>query len=213
VGGWDANRPPGKLNVKTGRPLSLYFGFSILLVFSRLLFCVFPEYHPVIYGFTTAIRIRHLSGVVWVFASRPPSAKFSPWIKPKLRHVYQWLFGCIGPCFLCWQICERDMSGLDRGRLWSLYQRMFSHSCSKVLTVDGVYFNFKPVVWDLKKCWFYLNISADLSHKLLGKGGNSSFVKCPPLNWKVGCSIHSDWVNCRSVPWAWAFTSTALART
>ena len=131
----------------------------------------------------------------------------------KLRHVYQWLFGCIGPCFLCWQICERNMSGLDRGRLWSLYQRMFSHSCSKVLTVDGVYFNFKPVVWDLKKCWFYLNISADLSHKLLGKGGNSSFVKCPPLNWKVGCSIHSDWVNCRSVPWAWAFTSTALART
>jgi len=32
---------PGKLNVKTGPPLSLYFGFSILLVFSRLFFvCV-----------------------------------------------------------------------------------------------------------------------------------------------------------------------------
>jgi len=32
----------GKLNVKTGPPLNLYFGFCILLVFSRLmLFCVF----------------------------------------------------------------------------------------------------------------------------------------------------------------------------
>jgi len=32
------NFPLGKLNVKTGLPLNLYFGFSILLVFSRLLF-------------------------------------------------------------------------------------------------------------------------------------------------------------------------------
>jgi len=29
-----ANRPLGKLNVKIGPPLSLYFGFDILLVFS-----------------------------------------------------------------------------------------------------------------------------------------------------------------------------------
>jgi len=36
------NRLPGKLNVKTGTPFSLHFGFGILLVFSRLLsFCVF----------------------------------------------------------------------------------------------------------------------------------------------------------------------------
>ena len=25
----------------------------------------------------------------------------------------------------------------------------------------------------------------------------SSVVKCPPPKWKVGCSIHSHWVNCR----------------
>jgi len=31
-----ANLSPGKLNVKTGPPLSLYFSFSILLVFSTL---------------------------------------------------------------------------------------------------------------------------------------------------------------------------------
>jgi len=43
-------------------------------------------------------------------------------------------------------------------------------------------------------------------------GGNSSAAKCPPPNWKVGCSIHSHWVNCRSAPWARAFTSTAPAR-
>ena len=41
-------------------------------------------------------------------------------------------------------------------------------------------------------------------------GGNSSVVKCPPLNWKVGCSIHGHWVNCRSAPWARAFTSTTI---
>jgi len=43
--GEGANHPPGKLNLKTGphSAFSLYFGFSILLVFSRLLFfCVFP---------------------------------------------------------------------------------------------------------------------------------------------------------------------------
>jgi len=42
--------------------------------------------------------------------------------------------------------------------------------------------------------------------------GNSSVVNFPPLSWKVGCSIHSHWVNCRSAPWARAFTSTAPAR-
>jgi len=34
-----------KNNVKTGLPLDLYFGFSILLVFSRLLiYCVFGSF-------------------------------------------------------------------------------------------------------------------------------------------------------------------------
>jgi len=43
TGEWQrGDLPPGKLNVKTGLPLNLYFGYSILLVFSRLLFlCVF----------------------------------------------------------------------------------------------------------------------------------------------------------------------------
>jgi len=41
-GGRGANFPLGKLNVKTGLPLNVYFGFSILMVFSTLLFlCVF----------------------------------------------------------------------------------------------------------------------------------------------------------------------------
>jgi len=35
------NAPPGKLNVKTGRPMSLHFIVSILLVFSRLFFFAF----------------------------------------------------------------------------------------------------------------------------------------------------------------------------
>jgi len=42
-------------------------------------------------------------------------------------------------------------------------------------------------------------------------GSNSSVVKCPPLNWNVGCSI-GHCVNCRSDHWARAFTSAALAR-
>jgi len=37
-------------------------------------------------------------------------------------------------------------------------------------------------------------------------GGTSSVVKCPPLNCKVGCSIHGHWVNGRSTPWARVFT-------
>ena len=44
------------------------------------------------------------------------------------------------------------------------------------------------------------------------RAANSSVVKCPPLNWKVGCSIHGHWVTCRSAPWTRMFTSTALAR-
>jgi len=37
-GGRGANCPVGKLILKTGLPLNFYFGFSILLVFSALLF-------------------------------------------------------------------------------------------------------------------------------------------------------------------------------
>ena len=59
VVGRGANDSPGKLNVKTRPPLSLYFGFSIILFFSRLFFFFhFSEYFPVIYGFGTAIHIR-----------------------------------------------------------------------------------------------------------------------------------------------------------
>jgi len=38
----------GKLNVKNEPPLNLYFGFSIVLVFSRLFFLHFLNYSPVI---------------------------------------------------------------------------------------------------------------------------------------------------------------------
>ena len=40
---WDrgAHCPSGKLNVKTGPLLILCFGFSVLLVFDRLFFCIF----------------------------------------------------------------------------------------------------------------------------------------------------------------------------
>jgi len=43
-------------------------------------------------------------------------------------------------------------------------------------------------------------------------GGSSLVVKCPPPNWKVGCSTYSHGVHCHSAPWARAFTSTAPAR-
>ena len=42
--------------------------------------------------------------------------------------------------------------------------------------------------------------------------GISSVVKCPPPSWKVRCSIHIHWVNCRRAPWARTFPSTAPAR-
>ena len=50
------------------------------------------------------------------------------------------------------------------------------------------------------------------SFKIAWNIGSSSVVQCPPLNSKVGCSIHCHWVNCRSDPWIRAFTSTAPAR-
>jgi len=39
--------------------------------------------------------------------------------------------------------------------------------------------------------------------------GDSSVVECPPLNWKVGCSIQAHWVNRHR---ARAFTSTAKSK-
>jgi len=50
--------PPGKLNVKTGLPLNLYFGLSILLVFSTLLLYVFFGLFSGDLGFSLAIHIR-----------------------------------------------------------------------------------------------------------------------------------------------------------
>jgi len=44
--GRGADYPRGKLNVKIGLPLNLYFDFSMLLVFSRLLFLCFSDYFP-----------------------------------------------------------------------------------------------------------------------------------------------------------------------
>jgi len=38
-------------------------------------------------------------------------------------------------------------------------------------------------------------VSSDGEHS---RGDTSSVVKCPPLNWKVGCSIHGHCVNCPS---------------
>jgi len=51
IGVTDSGRiaPPWEVNVKTGPPLSLYFDFSVILVFSKLLaFLRFSEYFPVI---------------------------------------------------------------------------------------------------------------------------------------------------------------------
>ena len=43
---------------KNRDPLSIYFGFSVLLVFSRLLLLCFMEHFSVINGFNVAIHIR-----------------------------------------------------------------------------------------------------------------------------------------------------------
>jgi len=52
------------------------------------------------------------------------------------------------------------------------------------------------------QCWSY-----ERSHV-----GINSVVKCPPLNWKLGCSIHGHWVNFRSTPWARMFTQNRPGR-
>ena len=67
----------GRLNVKTRPPLSLYSGFSILLVFSRLSsFYVFGDF-PLIWGFSIAIhtRIHHCFSVTFflVLTCRSPT--------------------------------------------------------------------------------------------------------------------------------------------
>jgi len=49
--------PRDKLDVKPELPLSLNFDCSVLLVFSRLFFCVFL-YFPVVLRFSIAIHIR-----------------------------------------------------------------------------------------------------------------------------------------------------------
>jgi len=51
----------------------------------------------------------------------------------------------------------------------------------------------------------------EMTWKYAGSG-DRSVVLCPPLNWKVGCSIHGHWVNRRSAPWATSFNSSAAAR-
>ena len=50
-GGRGANRPPGKLNVKTGPPPSLYFGIHYSLVCSRLLVFAFVGVFSGDFGF------------------------------------------------------------------------------------------------------------------------------------------------------------------
>jgi len=52
---------PGKLNVKTGLPLSQHIGFSAILIFSGIVFLRFSEYFPMIlsFGITIQIRIHH----------------------------------------------------------------------------------------------------------------------------------------------------------
>jgi len=57
-GGRGANVTPGKLNVKMGPALTLYFGFNIILIFSSLLLLRFSEYFLVIQGFSIANHIR-----------------------------------------------------------------------------------------------------------------------------------------------------------
>jgi len=44
------------------------------------------------------------------------------------------------------------------------------------------------------------------------ESGISTIVKYPPLNWKVGRSIHGLWWNSRSTPWARVFTQNRPGR-
>ena len=81
--------PNCKLNAKTGIPLSLYFGFNILLLFSGLLFLRFSKYFPVIlelqyshpYLDSQSFLDFFLFTVSWVptVVSKPFSTTFSPW--------------------------------------------------------------------------------------------------------------------------------------
>jgi len=90
--GSEANHIPSKLNVKTWPLPSLKFGFSFLLVCSRLLFFAFFGVFFGDLGFNVAIHMRihhHFSSFFWVLTSGPTavangplSAKCFPWLKP-----------------------------------------------------------------------------------------------------------------------------------
>jgi len=87
------------------------------------------------------------------------------------------------------------------------YQRVRKSTLAKFLVNSCVKKHFWGYI-DFETCILFARYL--MPQKKLD--GNSSVVKCPPLNWKVGCSTHCHWVNCRSAPWARAFTSSAPAR-
>ena len=54
--------------------------------------------------------------------------------------------------------------------------------------------------------------SSECALQFFSWDSTSSVAKCPPLNWKVGCSIHGHWVNFRSTPCARVFTQNRPGR-
>jgi len=95
----EENRLLGKLNVNTVLPHSLYFGFFVFSVFSRLLFSAFFRVLRVSYGFGIAIQVNSaliLMSLFWVLTGVPHSVKFQPiWLKHLWRdwaHNFQLLW-------------------------------------------------------------------------------------------------------------------------
>ena len=69
--------------------------------------------------------------------------------------------------------------------------------------------NFIEVVMLIARSKKNHSIGETLIKSSITRGGNSSVVKCSPLNWKVGWLVHSHRVKCRRAPCARALTSTA----
>ena len=101
-------------------------------------------------------------------------------------------FGCAYPLF---HVVGRSVKGTYQNKtvrldVWSLCQRMFSHSYSTVLSqkyqpciVSNIDFSFKINFIDCQKCGFYLNISTDLFHYL--------FLRVS--HWTVTLKYNSQW--------------------
>jgi len=160
--------------VKSGSPLTLYFGFSILFVFGRSFFSIFGVFSGD-YSFSIAIHIRiqhNFSSFFWLVASGPPTVAF----QLNFSRLAQTFSYATAYKVILEKILSLPPTSSSLSRHWRLEKNA---GCDKIWpAVHNTHntLNRKGILWLTRKCqvtWWQTGVSMSSPHTKRETEGNA----------------------------------------